>query len=368
MVRFWMCVLAELGLEAWYRSPIDLSTRSCRTVKDKSMAAGERVQVGKPTRRPRNRCTDSIGTGVRKPPEPSLERVDGATLIHIDGLGTRREWAQDVFAGSGLARWSGDRAASMNSQWVSLLGAVVSGGFAIAAVVVNRRAAVRDRRASAEEMAMRYRIPLLRAAFDLQTRLYNIGQQDFLGRFAGGEESPPEHREYAISNTLYLVAQYLCFSEIIRHGMLFLDPVDRTRQRDLMNAMEAVRDSFSDTMKFDDAALCLFRGEQRAIGEIMLTERAGAAPGAPGWDCLGYAAFVTRLDECEFSRWFRLLRRSLDDLRTDLPAHDRRLVQLQHHLLDLIGLMDPDHEQVPHALRERLPAAAARVDGDHRDT
>jgi len=208
--------------------------------------------------------------------------------------------------------------------------------------------------------------PAPSCAFDLQTRLYNIGRQDFLGRFAGDEESPPEHREYAISNTLYLVAQYLCFSEIIRHGMLFLDPVDRTRQRVLMNAMEAVRGSFSDTVTIDEAALCLFRGEQRAIGEIMLTERAGAAPGALGWDCIGYAAFVTRLEEREFSRWFRLLRRSLDDLRTDLPAHDRRLVQLQHHLLDLIGLMDPDHEQVPRELRERLPAA--QVNGDHRDT
>jgi len=269
-------------------------------------------------------------------------------------LGTRREWAQDVFAGSGLARWSGDRAASMNSQWVSLLGAVVSGGFAIAAVVVNRRAAVRDRRASAEEMAMRYRIPLLRAAFDLQTRLYNIGQQDFLGKFAGGDESPPEHRDYAVANTLYLVAQYLCFSEIIRHGMLFLDPVDRTRQRDLMNAMEAVRDAFSNTVKIEGGALCLFRGEQRAIGEIMLTERQGAPPGAPGWDCIGYAAFVARLEEPEFDRWFTLLRRSLDDIRAEVRAHDQRLIELQNGLLDLIGLMDPEHEQLPGELRDRL--------------
>ncbi len=97
-------------------------------------------------------------------------------------------------------------------------------------------------------MAMRYRFPLLRAAFDLQTRLYNIGAMNFLGRYLGGKDSPPERREYAISNTLYLIAQYLCYSEIIRRGMLLLDPVDRKRQRELMNAMEAVRDTLSTTV------------------------------------------------------------------------------------------------------------------------
>jgi len=249
---------------------------------------------------------------------------------------------------------------------VSVLAALVSGGFAVVAVVVNRRAVVRDRRASAEETALQYRVPLLRAAFDLQTRLYNIGRQDFLGRFAR-EKSPAEHREYAISNTLYLVAQYLCFSEIIRHGMLFLDPGDRTRQRDLVQAMEAVRDAFSTTITIDEPALCLFRGEQRAIGEIMLTAHEGGAPGGPGWGCLGYAAFITRLREPEFARWFRLLGESLDDLQNDLRGHGRRLIELQHRLLDLIALMDPNEDQVPRELRERL-AAGDRVDGGIRDT
>ncbi len=240
---------------------------------------------------------------------------------------------------------------------VSLLGAVISGAFAITAIVINRRSAVRDRAALADEMAMRYRFPLLRAAFDLQTRLYNIGAMNFLGRYLGGKDSPPERREYAISNTLYLIAQYLCYSEIIRRGMLLLDPVDRKRQRELMNAMEAVRDTLSTTVTIADEALCLFRGEQRAVGEIMLTENDGVGPGDLRWDCLGYAAFIARLDDPAFDRWFTLLRHSLvDDLLDDLPAHGQRLIELQNHLVDLIELIDPDHEQVPGELRKRLAA------------
>ncbi len=245
---------------------------------------------------------------------------------------------------------------------MSLLGAVISGGFAITALVINRRSTVRDRMAVADETAMSYRVPLLRAAFDLQTRLYNIDRQDFLGKFAGREGSPPEHREYAISNTLYLIAQYLCFSEVIRHGMLFLDPLDRKRQRDLMNAMEAVRNTFSTTIELDDPTLCLFRGEQRAVGEIMLTAHDGETPGTRRRDCIGYAAFVTRLADPEFARWFRLLRQSLEDLLHDLHAHDQRLIALQNDLLDLITLMDPEHEQVPGELRTRL---VGRLQGDH---
>lgn len=240
----------------------------------------------------------------------------------------------------------------MTKELVSLVGAVVSGGFALAAVVITRRGAVRDRTKAADELAMRYRVPLLQSAFDLQTRLYNIGAKGFLG-WCAAATAPESQREYAIGNTLYLVAQYLCFSEIIRRGTLFLDPVDRHRQRAFTEAMEKVRDTFA-TTDVDDPALRLFRGEQRALGEVMLIESAQALPGAPRWDCLGYAAFMKRLEDPEMSRWFRSLRSSIDDLAADPDAHRERLVRLQHALLDVVGLIDPNCDQVTGGLRERL--------------
>ena len=68
------------------------------------------------------------------------------------------------------------------SSLVSLLSAVVSAVGALVAVLLSRRAVIRDRRLSADELAGRYRVPMLHAAFNLQSRLYNIGRQDFLAR------------------------------------------------------------------------------------------------------------------------------------------------------------------------------------------
>lgn len=197
---------------------------------------------------------------------------------------------------------------------------------------------------------MRYRIPLMHAAFDLQSRLYNICRQRFLQRFSTAASSAQE-REYAIDNTLYLMGQYLCFSEIIRRGMLFV--ADRRQDRALTEAMERVRDWLA-TSEIEDRTLCLFRGEQRAVGEVMLVESDKLFPGDPRWDCLGYAAFVKTLQDPDVERWFDSLRHSLEALTSDLEHHDQRLKELQHALLDLLTLLDPDYEHLPKGLRQPL--------------
>jgi hypothetical protein len=242
----------------------------------------------------------------------------------------------------------------MSTEWISVISALLAGAFALATFVMTRRAALRDRAAEAEQVALRYRIPLLQAAFDLQTRLYNIRRQTFLERFYVNSPNEPE-RSYAISNTLFLFAQYLCYGEIIRSGLLFAAPTDRRRQQDLMEAMERVRDTLSNSIRIPDRTLCLFRGEQRAIGELMLVPVADPGAGGPRWDCLGYAAFAARLvHDPDFALWFDSLRASLEVLAKDLDQHDTRLVELQHGLLDVVELIDPDAEQMTGGLRERL--------------
>jgi hypothetical protein len=70
--------------------------------------------------------------------------------------------------------------------------AVISAGAAVTAVVLTRRAAVRDRQAEAAELALRYQEPLVHAAFNLQTRLYNIASPThvFLQRFLANGTPP----------------------------------------------------------------------------------------------------------------------------------------------------------------------------------
>ncbi|MDQ6616272.1 MAG: hypothetical protein M3083_16415 [Actinomycetota bacterium] len=240
----------------------------------------------------------------------------------------------------------------MSPAFASVLAAVISGAFAVASLILNRRAARRDRALSADNLANRYRSPLLHAAFDLQARLYNIQRKAFLDRFYR-DDAPANYREYAAANTMYLIGQYLCYSEVIRRSVLLLDPVDRRRQQALMEAMARIRYTFA-TDAISDSTLVVFRGEQRAIGEILLAAANGPADGSPRWDCWGYAEFVSRLDAPEIGKWFGNLRVGIDALATDLNAHNERLIALQHDLLGLIALIDPDGEQVPSTLRKPL--------------
>ena len=175
-------------------------------------------------------------------------------------------------------------------------------------VVLTRRSAVRDRQQAAAELALRYREPLPHAAFNLQTRLFDIASPThrFLERFL--TNGTPAEVEYARLNTVYLLGQYLCWSEILRREGHFIDPVDLQRDREVIASMEEGREVLSNSLMFTDPVLRVFRGEQHAIGEVLLTnndnpsERVG-----PRSDCLGYAAFVAALDDKDIARWFTTL-------------------------------------------------------------
>src|SRR5512144_1868197 len=189
----------------------------------------------------------------------------------------------------------------MDSSIVSLLGAALSASAAIASGWFTRQSVTSERLAAADELAMRVREPLLQSAFNLQSRIYNIVRLKFLERFMA-ETCPAEDREYAVENTLYLLGQYFCWVEILRRESQFLDPKNRARNRAVADQLEKVRDVFASS-EIPELAFRIFRGEQRAIGEVMLTST--EAPRGPRWECMGYAAFVRQRADEENDRWFR---------------------------------------------------------------
>ena len=67
----------------------------------------------------------------------------------------------------------------------------------------------------------RYREPLLRAASDLQSRIYDIVGQKFLACHL--QQGGPADQEYACRNTMFVFAEYLGWVEILRRGVQFLD-------------------------------------------------------------------------------------------------------------------------------------------------
>lgn len=183
----------------------------------------------------------------------------------------------------------------------------------------------------AEEVLAKYREPLVQAAFELQSRLYNITRQGLLNNFyVHGNE---RDRAYTVENTLYVLAQYLAWTEIIRHEVQFLDLGEVEGTRKLAKLQEHIRVILLSTRYGN--VFRVFRGEQRAIGELMVVAQDHVDT------CIGYAAFVAKRDE-SFRSWFEPLRQSVDTLATDLKSDNGRLVALQHALIELIEYLDPE--------------------------
>jgi hypothetical protein len=203
-----------------------------------------------------------------------------------------------------------------------LLGSVIAlyGQFRLARNEVQREA---------ETVLAKYREPLLGAAYELQGRLWNILDLDFLAKYyLAGDDA---QKTYAVENTLYVIAQYFGWSEILRREIQFLSFSDSARTRAVNACQREIVSLFQD----DDADLgrpfLVWRGEQRAIGELMIDAEADQV------HCLGYAAFMARRDPA-FRSWFARLEANIDELSR---GTNPRLLALQRALVDLIRELDP---------------------------
>ena len=246
--------------------------------------------------------------------------------------------------------------------------AAISGGVSLAAAALsyaNSRSVaklndrleeqrrMRTKAEQAAELRQRYRDPLLSAVFDLQSRLYNIVTTTFLVRYAAAPEAA---RTYAVESTLYVLAEYLGWVEVIRREIQFLDLGTEPANRAWVAALEKVRDTLArDDL---DPVLRIFRGEQRAIGEIMTIAVADSGD-ARHHECVGYATFVSNLRDPNFSRWFEQLRHDLSLLVQEPDAHLERPVLLQNALVDVLDLLDPNCDRFASERRSRLKVALA---------
>ena len=185
----------------------------------------------------------------------------------------------------------------------------------------DRRAALLDRDLRAEEVLTRYREPLAAAAFDLQSRLYNILELEFFAKFGDGERS-----EDALETTLFRLAQYFGWTEILRRDIQFLSfpEAQDTRRVAKLQADIArcfLRDDYAD-------GLMIWSDEQRGLGERMIVADDGRVL------CMGYATFRDRDDEV-FGRWRKRLAEAVSR-----PDSSVRLRDVQHLLCELVETLD----------------------------
>jgi hypothetical protein len=66
----------------------------------------------------------------------------------------------------------------------------------------------------------------------------------------------------------------------------------------------------------------------------------------PRYECMGYATFVAAHEDPAFAKWFMRFEGAADLLRETQPE---RLVWVQHALIDLIDLLDPERDRVDRA-------------------
>jgi len=194
----------------------------------------------------------------------------------------------------------------------------------------------------AARLVARYRDPMLRSAFDLQSRIYNV--------YRPGGFTLDKDPEYFRLNTLFLIADFLGWLEIIRRELQFVDLGAVQATRELGLRLAEVQELLANTTDWPDACY-VYRGYQRAIGELMLTP-IDDGPGTRRHECIGYAAFVAAHADPAFEKWFTRLGDAIERLTEERPA---RLVAVQNALIDLVDFLDPDRERF-HDCRNRLEA------------
>lgn len=197
---------------------------------------------------------------------------------------------------------------------------------------LQQRKEGRQKSEKAEEILAKYREPLVQAAFELQSRCYNMLKKDLLKNFntPGRERS----RAYILENTNYVFAQYFAWTEIIRSEVQFLNLGEVEATRGLSKLQENIREIILSSRY--GRVFRVFRGEQRAIGELMISKENS------GNTCIGYAAFFEKKEE-NFRYWFEHLQWSIEEIAKDLSTDNGRLMDLQHALVDLIDYLDPNH-------------------------
>jgi hypothetical protein len=213
---------------------------------------------------------------------------------------------------------------------IALIGSVLS-----TVITVFWTPAVNARR-DAKSGLEKYREPLLAASYELQARIYNILQLQFIEIWTGRDNTK---RSSAIETTLYVFAQFFGWREIVRREIQhFRFPRDR-QTREIARLLGMIDEAFlSDAYGHQ---IMIWRVEQRGLGERMIVSNDRSLK------CMGYASFLDRQDTMK--EWLGPIQ--ADILKLD-DGGRRRLTEVQHLLIALIRKLDAAGVRYPLDLRE----------------
>lgn len=229
----------------------------------------------------------------------------------------------------------------------ALIVGCIAGAVALASTganVINARAlerikssseAAKTAAAERKELSI-YSESLARSAFDLQSRLYNILRQEALKAYL--DQGSQRAQVYLIENTIFLVSQYMCWVELTRQEINFIQLRDEISTKRLLRTQDDIyavwgTDTFPDAFR-------IFAGEQRALGEALIV-------GEPEFTtCMGYGRFLEKLGSGNNSIVDHL-RREMENLPMSIDAARERLTAVQHLLVDVILIIDTGSLRFP---------------------
>lgn len=201
------------------------------------------------------------------------------------------------------------------------------------------------RKSESRKVIQKYKDPLLLSAADLQSRISNILTKQWPEMLRCDDSALNKQWFYY---TFYVFGQFFSWVHILRHQTQFLCFSVEEKNRDLAECLNNIKDVLA---RGDYYQFQLWRGQQMAIGEIM-TER---AKDEDELYCIGYSTFVERYQaEDRFRLWFLSLADSLTELARmwELKSRDPnlpneqipegRLRHLQHLLVDLVNILEPE--------------------------
>ncbi|MFQ1879558.1 hypothetical protein ACK36J_19265 [Aeromonas veronii] len=192
-----------------------------------------------------------------------------------------------------------------------------------------------DRTIESQIIMDRYRGPLLHAANDLQSRIYNLTSNYAIDIYFVNNHGDGSERDYFIKNTSFLIAQYFAWTEIIRREIQFIefDNIDSTKGLAILQAKIC-----SNWQGGSRNNLSIWAGEQRAIGELMIENINGR------YQCIGYSTFLKLLNNNDGG----LLNELESRVKKQLESQEKkphRLISIQNSLIDVIYFLDPDNKR-----------------------
>ncbi len=226
---------------------------------------------------------------------------------------------------------------------VSLLVGFISGLIALTSLAwqarTQRRQREEDRAAEAERLVRRYTEPLVYASDQLLSRISNIEDHGFLGKW--GET----HHGYVVESTAFTIAELLGWMELLRQDQQLVGLGEEQSTRSLNECLQRVGRAFASSRDpapdGTPAPFMIWRHDQRAIGELMIVRADDAVR------CLGYARFTARLRDDDFRRWFTPLIADIEAAMVDSTPASVRLARVREATQGLLDHLDPRHIRIP---------------------